>query len=172
MTDFDVTVKQGVNVGIPENRIKTLGFEPIWAEDKLVALTDVDTGIEVEVGNVHCGNFNKVLGLDPYLKGNHTVLGVRFEDLLGQSIITKVGNAQVRVPTPLHQVLMKYYLWAFRGKGELKEQKDARDLRLIIRTFFGTPDALLKTERQWRKVLAPPFQAIFPQDIARIWSAA
>jgi predicted nucleotidyltransferase len=129
-----------------EGRIKEFNFGSMFKDNKLIMLTDIESGIEIEVRAITCGALNKTLDLPPYTDMEPTAMGLLISDILRNANEVNINHVVIKIPDPVYQILMKYNLWRFRGKGEMKDQKDANDIRKLVNFYYGSVQKLLEEE--------------------------
>lgn len=135
--DIDLALPPRLLAGISQARLVAYGFTGYYEDSRLLVALDKESGIEVEVSSKNCGNLNQKIGLPRYSEESPTVLGISIDAVIDGGRLINVNGIGVRVPQPLHQLIMKYNLWLFRGDGKLKDQKDANDIRKIVRFYYG-----------------------------------
>lgn len=167
--DIDIVIPPVYLYNVSESRIIKNYFNGIFEGNKLEILIDNNTRVEIECTSKHCGNLNKTIGLPAYTENNPTVLGINLNNVLKKSYFININGTKIRVSAPVHQIIMKYNLWLFRGKEQYTNQKDANDIKKLIKTFYPNINIFLEKEAAEIKLsnMAKPFN-IFSEDIKKI----
>lgn len=143
LRDIDVAVFPSKLRGVGKEKLNGLELDGVYDNDKLITVTDRETGTEIEVSSQSCGNMNNVLGLPPYTEENPTILGLNLRDVINKGQWSEFKGEKMRIPNSLHSLIMKYNLWLFRGKGAVGEQKDAQDINKLVSYYFKSLDELI-----------------------------
>jgi hypothetical protein len=145
LLDTDVAVFPSKLRGVERKKLDNLGLNGVYDSDKLITVIDKETETEREVSSQDCGNMNNVLGLPPYTEENPTILGLNLRDVINEGQWCNFKGEKMKIPNPVHNLIMKYNLWLFRGRGEVEEQKDAKDINKIVKYYFKDLNTLIHT---------------------------
>ncbi len=126
--------------------------------------------MEVEVSAKAFSNLNRSLGLSPYTEESPTILGLPLDYVIENGIFVDVDGTKIRIPKPLHQIIMKYNLWLFRSEGKIEGQKDAEDIVKLIRFYYKNADEFLSKEKDNIKTDCKARNSdVFARDIHKIF---
>ena len=113
--DIDVTMNPKLLLNVSGRIAQFNGFIPEYDKDELMALVDKQTDIEIETKAKNCNTMNKVLGLPAPTKSKPTILGLPLKEVIENAMILDVNGVKIRIPSRVHQIIMKYNLWLFRA---------------------------------------------------------
>lgn len=159
---------------ISKEEFEKNGFDPHYTNGKLDSLIDKASLIEVdfttkpEYENVTRDKIMKMCDGNVKL-GEVTLIGVDVSEIMENSMLVKIGNSTIRVPSILDTLLMKYNLWIYRGEGKTEGQKDAADIKTVIEK--GLSNSLADFEaiaKQVNNRYGEKYAKMFIEDIKRI----